>query len=166
MSREFRRSILTIFLLIPVVLLIPNTGLGGESPPSGSLPVLPAYMGDLTVEWQSTHTTCLSSFWGGNSPCGNVIVYGRLKSAESGFKDIIVTKNNPVTLTHQGTPVAVAQIDFLSLEPADLTPRLGALPFGLPLLGPGTICAATSVNNLSYQSETLFTANVVVMQFE
>jgi len=166
MSREFKRAILKILLLIPMVFLIPNTGLGGEPPPEGSLPVLPAYMGDLTVEWQSTNTTCASSFWGVNSPCGNIIIYGRLNCAERGCKDIIVTKKKPITLTYRALPIPIAQMDFLSLEPTDLTFLRGYQTWAFPLGGPGTYFAASSVNNLSYQSETLFTADVVVMQFK
>jgi hypothetical protein len=157
-----KRSVLTILLLIPFTLLIPAIGFGGEPPPSGTLLSLPPYIGTLTAEWQptGTGTTCASAFWPGvNSPCGNVIIYGKLNCAEKRCKDITITKKKAVTF-----PTEITQEDFLSLEPTNLLFLQWSWTF--PLEGPGTYFAITSANDLSYQSPTLFTVDVVVMQFK
>lgn len=158
-----KKSVLTILLLIPLTLLIPAIGFAGEPPPEGSSPVLPAYMGNLTVEWQPTGSTCDSNFaWpGGPFPCGNVIIYGKLDCAEKRCDDIKIPKKNPIYY-----PLSLAQVDFLSLEAADLPLRTTYYAWGLPLAGPNTYFAIMSADNLSYQSETLFTVDVVLMQFK
>ncbi|MGA2469011.1 MAG: hypothetical protein ABSH06_32335 [Thermodesulfobacteriota bacterium] len=157
-----KKSVLTILLLIPLTLLISAIGFAGEPPPQNSSLVPPAYMGTLTVEWQSAGTTCASNFWpGGPYTCGDVIIHGRLNCAEKGCKDIIIPKKNPIPF-----PLPLAQVDFLSLEAADLPLRTTYYAWGLSLAGPGTYFAFISANDLNYQSATLFTVDVVVMQFK
>jgi hypothetical protein len=167
-----KRSVLAIFLFIPLTLLMPAIGFSGEPPPSGTFPGLPAYMGNVTVEWQSTNTTCYSFFYSGGDPfkvfnCGQVIIYGKLNCAHKKCMDKIITKREPITLRDStGQPIPVSQMDFLSLQPTDMSLHGGYFTWTIPLAGPGTYFTATSFNDLSYQSETRFTVDVVVMEFK
>jgi hypothetical protein len=159
-----KKSVLTILSLISLTILIPNTGFGGEPPPPGKQLSLPPYIGNLTVEWHPTGTSTCSNFLfpeyaPGTHPCGEVIIYGELNCAEKRCRDITITKRKAITY-----PKEITQGDFLSLGPTDLTFR--GFSFLLPLGGPGTFFWVTSADDLIYQTETLFTVDVVVMEFK
>jgi hypothetical protein len=78
-----KKSVITILLIIPLTLLIPNIGFGGgaESCQVTTGPYLPAYFGNITAEWQ---------------PNGDVIIYGRLQCGEKKCDDIIMRKKDRV----------------------------------------------------------------------
>jgi len=156
-----KKSVLTILALISLTLLIPNTGFGGGEPPScgSNVPafVLPAYMGNLTLEWQYKSTYACSRYFPGNYPCGDVILYGNLNCAERGCKDINITKKKAITISS-----GVAQVDFLGLEPSDL------LVFGTGgyITWMDKYFGVSSANNLDYKTDKLFTVDVVVMEIQ
>jgi hypothetical protein len=141
-------------------LLIPNIGFGGAEPPPCSgqnVFVLPAYMGNITLEWQYKYTGNCSQYFPGNYPCGDVILYGSLNCAERGCKDINITKKKAITLKSD-----VAQVDFLGLEPTSLLVFGGGSYITLNSKNFGV----SSANDLDYKTDKLFTVDVVVMEVD
>ncbi len=151
MSREFKRSVLSILLLIPLTLLIPNTGFaGGEEPCSGTGPVLPPYIGTLTVEWV---------------PCGLttycVVMYGALQGTERGQKEINIEKREPVII-HQDL-VEGDRVKFLSLQAEYITLNYS---FDWEIDGYTKCLGFSSASDPKYKTGTLFTVDVVVMEVQ
>jgi hypothetical protein len=164
MSRKFKRTVFAILLLIPLTLLIPNTGFGGGfepvSPcPSGEFPAFvlpPPYMGNLTVEWVPPD----SIFWGG------VLIYGELKSVERGRghkNDIIIKRKDQIVIAIGTSLIPFDQVSFLGLEPANLQFLWGG---GYYFNWQSKSFGVSSANDLDYKTETLFTVDVVVMEIQ
>lgn len=146
MNQWSTRTVLTILSLISLTLLMPSTGFGGaETPCGGTGFVLPAYLGNITAEWVPQCETSTS---------GCVLLYGVLKSTERDYKDITITRKEPKVRPN------LDQVSFLSLQPANLL----FLQYGLSFDWQGKCYGVSSANDLSYQSETLFTVDVVVME--
>jgi hypothetical protein len=153
MSREFKRSMVTILLLIPLTLLIPNSGFaGGEEPCLGTTgPLLPPYIGTLIVEWVpvcDTGTNC-------------VVMYGTLNGTQKGQKDIHIKKREPVII-QQNLP-SEARVRFLSLQAEDI--KYG-YSFHWQIDGQLKCLGATSASDPEYKTGTLFTVDVVVMEVQ
>ena len=151
MSREFKRSVLTILLLIPLAMLIPNTGFaGGEEPCPGAGPVLPPYIGTLTVEW----VPCVP---GPNC----VVMYGTLNGTQERQKDIHIKKREPVII-QQNLP-SEARVQFLSLQAEEIK---FTYSFHWQIDGQLKCFGATSASDPEYKTGTLFTVDVVVMEVQ
>ncbi len=150
MKRKIERGGIVIWALISLAIVIPSMGYcGGAEPCIGTTYVLPAYFGTLTAEWVSECAT---------STDGCVLVYGNLRSGETGYRDIIIKKTDAAIIA--GTSTApIFQVDFLALDSSQLK---GNYSFDLP----DGCYQFASVNDLTYKSETSFTANVVVMKVQ
>ena len=138
MTREFKRLVLTILLLIPLTLLIPNNGFSGagEPCPGDTGYFMPAYFGTVTAEWND----------------GDVSIYGSLICGERNCTNINIKKEQRIVIAN-----GVSQVNFLSVDSSDIR-------FNYSFIWPPIGCLqVSSASNLDYKSQTLFTVDVVVM---
>lgn len=152
MSREFKRSVLTILLVIPLTLLIPNTGFGGaegEQPPCEGFTVYvePPYIGDLTVEWVSVCDI--------GSNC--VRTYGNLNCTARHCADIIIKKKEPIIMG-----VEISHLDFLKLG-TGLGENIKGRQVPLPN---GKCFEVINANGQDFNTGNLFVVDVVVMEIK